>query len=45
VFTRVGRGVSVIALLSQRLPADGLRAQIAAHAAERLGAALASGKT
>ena len=44
-FTRVGRGVSMIALLSQRLPADGLGAQVAARAAERLGAALASGKT
>jgi hypothetical protein len=44
-FTRVGRGVSMIALLSQRLPADGLRAQLAARAAERLVAALARGKT
>jgi len=35
----------LIALLSQRLPADGLRMQLAARAAQRLGAALASGKT
>lgn len=45
VFTRVSRGVSVIALLSQRLPAGGLRAQVAARAAERLGAALSGGTT
>lgn len=44
-FTRVGRGVSMMALLSQRLPADGLRTQLVARAAERLAEALAAGKT
>ncbi len=44
-FARVGRGLSIVALLSERLPADGLRTQIVARAVERLAAALARGKT